>query len=347
MHEGVACAWDCSKSGKGHVARGCLVPRLNLTTSRNGGNLPRSRFKEGAAQDIRALHFIDIPFRETNLLRPEATSVGPRQSRPSAARPARILRAMRKRGVEVLIVLLIGAILVAIVEGTPRGKLGPYRDSIAALHGLDSVSCGVGGGVSHSFNIDPALNVPDALRKELPGEGWTVTEDDQSVTYRKTFGSWVPDRGLVFVRKGLFLEKHSVSASFGHVSLWLALANVAFFVFHTALILFNVFGWLVPKLRKWNLATLGLTLFSWVAMGFWKGMGYCICTDLHWQVREAMGIRESADSYLILLVRLISGWDPPVALVNNIAAAVYLTSLTASIILNVIDWRQKKVAPGV
>ena len=113
--------------------------------------------------------------------------------------------------------------------------------------------------------------------------------------------------------------------------------NVAFFVFHTALILFNVFGWIPSKTRRWNLATLLVTLFSWTVMGIWFGQGYCICTDLHWRVRREMGIDDRADSYLVLLVRMLSGWDPPPALVNNVAAGVFIVSLTLSIGLNVRD----------
>lgn len=119
----------------------------------------------------------------------------------------------------------------------------------------------------------------------------------------------------------------------------LATLNIAFFVFHTALIAFNVFGWMHPRTRRWNLITLLLTLASWVGMGLWKGMGYCICTDLHWQVRRAMGIDETADSYLILLARTLAGWDPSVAMVNEWAKWVFLTLLVLSIGLNVRDAR--------
>ncbi len=122
----------------------------------------------------------------------------------------------------------------------------------------------------------------------------------------------------------------------------LAFLNVFFFVFHTALIFFNVLGWIPKKLRKWNLATLLLTAFSWTVMGIWFGRGYCVCTDLHWRVRAAMGIHDHADSYLVLLVRTLSGWDPPVPLVNAIALWVFVISLTMSVGLNVRDWRRTR-----
>ncbi len=118
----------------------------------------------------------------------------------------------------------------------------------------------------------------------------------------------------------------------------LAVANILFFVFHTVLILFNVFGWAHPKTRKWNLATLLLTLASWAGMGMFYGMGYCICTDWHWQVRESMGITETADSYIVLLVRNVSGWEPPIDLANAVAQWVFLSALAMSIGLNLRDW---------
>lgn len=124
----------------------------------------------------------------------------------------------------------------------------------------------------------------------------------------------------------------------------LPVLNVAFFVFHSALILFNVFGWIWRPTRRWNLATLLLTLFSWSVMGIWFGKGYCICTDFHWKVRAAMGIHDYADSYLVLLVRVLSGWDPPVALVNDVAAVIFLSALSASLYLNVRDARAGRSA---
>ncbi len=54
-----------------------------------------------------------------------------------------------------------------------------------------------------------------------------------------------------------------------------------------------------------------------------------------------MGIEETADSYLVLLVRNISGWNPPLELVNNVALLVIVASLTLSIWTNVDDLRRK------
>jgi hypothetical protein len=121
----------------------------------------------------------------------------------------------------------------------------------------------------------------------------------------------------------------------------LAALNLGFFVFHTALVLFNVFGWIHPMTRRWNLVTLLLTLAGWTVLGIWYGVGYCVCTDWHWEVRRAMGIEETASSYIVLLVRSLSGWDPPVALAHNVALVVFVVALTMSVTLNVRDHRRR------
>jgi hypothetical protein len=117
-----------------------------------------------------------------------------------------------------------------------------------------------------------------------------------------------------------------------------------FWVFHTALILFNVLGWIPLRTRRWNLITLGLTAFSWLVMGLWKGVGYCVCTDLHFRVREALGIHDSASSYLQLMVFRFTGYWPQTALVNKVAGIVFAVSVVASIALNVRDWRRRRAA---
>jgi hypothetical protein len=122
----------------------------------------------------------------------------------------------------------------------------------------------------------------------------------------------------------------------------LAVANIFFFIFHTLLILFNVLGWMWRPTRIWSLGTLLLTLFSWTVMGIWKGAGYCICTDWHWQVRAAMGIHDNADSYIVLLVQKLSGWTPPISLANTVAMWVYIVSFLGSLVTNIIDFRNRR-----
>lgn len=124
----------------------------------------------------------------------------------------------------------------------------------------------------------------------------------------------------------------------------LQVLNIGFFVFHTALIFVNVFGWLHPKTRPFTRITQALTLFSWLVMGAFYGAGYCICTDWHWQVRSALGVTDDPGSYLQLLVRMISGWTPPESLVNPVAAGVFGVAILGCIALSVMDFRRRKQA---
>ena len=87
----------------------------------------------------------------------------------------------------------------------------------------------------------------------------------------------------------------------------LYLLDKLLFSFHAVLILFNMFGWIWPRTRKWHLATLGLTIFSWYVLGIWQGFGYCFCTDWHFQVRRELGIPVPETSYIQLLVRAFTG----------------------------------------
>ena len=118
--------------------------------------------------------------------------------------------------------------------------------------------------------------------------------------------------------------------------------NYFFIIFHSALILFNVFGWLFPKLRKWNLITQMLTAFSWFVLGIWYGWGYCPCTDWHWEVRNELGYYDMSWSYNQFLIQKLTGINFSVELVNTVTLVVFLASLTLSIILNVKDYHRKR-----
>jgi hypothetical protein len=87
----------------------------------------------------------------------------------------------------------------------------------------------------------------------------------------------------------------------------LVLLDLGFFVFHTLLIGFNMFGWIWQKTRFWHLVTMGLTAFSWFVMGAIYGFGYCFCTDWHFQVRERLGYHDTETSYVQLLAHRVFG----------------------------------------
>jgi hypothetical protein len=116
--------------------------------------------------------------------------------------------------------------------------------------------------------------------------------------------------------------------------------NIFFFVFHIGLIMFNLFGWLVPRLRKWNLITLGLTAFSWFAIGAFYGLGYCFLTDWHWTVREKLGYANESNSYIHFLVTSIVPVSISEKTVDVLTVTLFLAACIASIIVNVRSGRE-------
>jgi len=119
------------------------------------------------------------------------------------------------------------------------------------------------------------------------------------------------------------------------------IADHFFFIFHIALIFFNLFGWIHKKLRKWNLITLSLTAFSWFILGIFYGFGYCFLTDWHWQIREELGYSTKSNSYIHFLIAELTGIFVDESLVNTFTAIFFFTALGLSIYLNFRDRKRK------
>jgi hypothetical protein len=126
--------------------------------------------------------------------------------------------------------------------------------------------------------------------------------------------------------------------------MWYQFLNYFFFFFHTAFTLFNLAGWIFPKTRKWNLATLLLTAFSWFVLGIWYGWGYCLCTDWHWDVRQQLGYHDQRNSYIHFLLLKLTGIDFNEQLVENATLVGFLLSFVMSVWLNIRDRQKKKKA---
>lgn len=120
------------------------------------------------------------------------------------------------------------------------------------------------------------------------------------------------------------------------------LLNIFFFVFHTVLMLFNCFGWVWKKTRRWNLATLLLTAGSWFIIGIWYGWGYCFCTDWHWTIREKMGLSDQSNSYVHFLLLKLTGINFRKDLVDTVTLIVFFVALGLSSWLNIVDYRKNR-----
>lgn len=85
-----------------------------------------------------------------------------------------------------------------------------------------------------------------------------------------------------------------------------------------------------------------LTAGSWFILGIWFGWGYCLCTDWHWQIREAMGIHDRSDSYIHFLLNKLTHLEIDPKLVEKATLIIFLLCFVLSIWLNIKDWQKRK-----
>ncbi len=122
--------------------------------------------------------------------------------------------------------------------------------------------------------------------------------------------------------------------------------DIFFIVFHTSLILFNLFGWIGRKTRTFNLITLLLTGASWLILGLIIGtLGYCPFTDWHFNVLLKLGKTDLPDSYIKYLTNRITGLNLNAALVDQVTLFAFLAALVLSLFFNIRDLIKAKKDP--
>lgn len=114
----------------------------------------------------------------------------------------------------------------------------------------------------------------------------------------------------------------------------MAILDQLFLLFHTALILFVLVGWIWPVLRRAHLLLLILIAISWFGLGICYGIGYCPCTDWHWYVRRTLGHTHLPNSYVKFLLDSWLNLDLDARLVDASALVLFLSVIVISVILN-------------
>jgi multisubunit Na+/H+ antiporter MnhC subunit len=123
--------------------------------------------------------------------------------------------------------------------------------------------------------------------------------------------------------------------------------DLFFMIFHTSLVIFNLFGWIWKKTRRANLYLLLLTGASWAGLGLFYGMGYCPLTDWHFSVLEQLGVNNLPNSYIKYLADRITGMSFDQDIVDSLTLYLYLTALVISLAINYIDRRKRTVRKEV
>jgi hypothetical protein len=119
--------------------------------------------------------------------------------------------------------------------------------------------------------------------------------------------------------------------------------DIFFIIFHSSLVIFNLFGWIIRRTRTLNLFTLLLTGASWFLLGIIVGtLGYCPLTEWHFNVLLRLGESNLPNSYIKYLTDRITGLDVSASLVDKVTLYSFIAALTISLFLNIRDFRIKK-----
>lgn len=91
------------------------------------------------------------------------------------------------------------------------------------------------------------------------------------------------------------------------------------------------------------MVSVGLTVFSWLVMGAWYGLGYCALTDWHWQIKRELGETHLPNSFLVYLFNDIMGLSLGLGFINMGAGASLAVVVLLSIVLNIHDYKKQKL----
>jgi hypothetical protein len=119
--------------------------------------------------------------------------------------------------------------------------------------------------------------------------------------------------------------------------------DIFFVIFHSSLIIFNLFGWIWKKTRIANLITLILTGASWLFLGLIVGvLGYCPLTDWHFNVLYKLGKTDLPSSYVKYLADRITGLSFDTRMVDKVTLYAFIAAILISVSLNLKDYISKK-----
>lgn len=103
-----------------------------------------------------------------------------------------------------------------------------------------------------------------------------------------------------------------------------------------------MFAWIPIRTRVYHLGALALVLFSWIALGYWFGFGYCVLTDWHWTIKKHLGETDLPSSFIAYALKHFFGISLSDYAIAVIAYAILGGSLVMSIALNIRDYYEKR-----
>lgn len=117
--------------------------------------------------------------------------------------------------------------------------------------------------------------------------------------------------------------------------LMLAVLDVALTLLHTAVVLGSLCLWIPARTRRLHLALVALVAGSWLCVGplLGRGLGYCALTDVHWQLKHALGQTALPSSFITYLFSLVA--IDARAWANTVTALTFAFVCVASLLFEV------------
>ena len=120
----------------------------------------------------------------------------------------------------------------------------------------------------------------------------------------------------------------------------LQLYDLGFTIFHSAFILFVLFGWIHPRTQRIHQVALLFTLIAWLLIGWYVGtIGYCPLTDWQWDIKRQLGERNLPSSFTEYVGEKLTGLDLNKTYVDIVTAA----GLAFGVIMAVIKYVQSRI----
>lgn len=126
--------------------------------------------------------------------------------------------------------------------------------------------------------------------------------------------------------------------------IWWKIADISLDIFHAFLLFFIGSGWVFNKTRRTHLLGLGLVSFSWVGLGFWHGWGYCVMTDVHWNIKRHLGQSDLPASFISYMLKRGFDLSVPDSQINMMSYVILIMVIVMSVTLNIRDYRIKSKA---
>ncbi len=125
----------------------------------------------------------------------------------------------------------------------------------------------------------------------------------------------------------------------------LKLLDLLFLWLHIVIILFNLFGWIWIRTRKWHFWLMIATIFSWLVLGLRYGLGYCFLTDWHWDIKRKLGETNLPNSFVKYFLDEYTPLNVSVQSVDVITGISFGLVVLIATYLKLIHPRIKKKSP--